>query len=74
MYIAGWKRLETPNLVEQSPNLVLKQKTIKPAQWLKWEYKGNQTISVWVIRMSLLLFNVFLEDIRSEAPSEGRGG
>ena len=25
VYIAGWKRLETPNLVNKSPNLVLKQ-------------------------------------------------
>ena len=25
LYIAGWKRLEAPNLVNKSPSLVLKQ-------------------------------------------------
>ena len=30
VYIAGWKRLETLNLVNTSPNLVLKELCVKP--------------------------------------------
>ena len=35
MCIAGWKRLETPNLVKQTPTSILKQFCLKPEQWVK---------------------------------------
>ena len=49
MYIAGWKRLETPNLVKNSPNLVLKKFVSNLISGLTC---FNQGISICVYRTS----------------------
>ena len=46
LYITEWKRLETPNLVKNYPNLVSKKFLFKPDQWVIREYEA-------------LLFNLF---------------
>ena len=49
MHIAGWKRLETHNLVNKSPNLVFKQKKL---------IRGLVTLKAFERKMSIV-FELF---------------
>ena len=40
VYIAGWQRLGTSNLVKKSPSLVLNKVVYQPDQWVIGPFKG----------------------------------